>query len=80
MEKKKIGGRGQGDGSTNTGTLLASGLIAGEALIGIVFAALAFAEIKLLEVFGKPSYLLGLAGILGLGAFLVARSLRAAKN
>lgn len=33
----------------NTGVLLASGLIAGEALIGLLFAALAFKEIKLYE-------------------------------
>jgi uncharacterized oligopeptide transporter (OPT) family protein len=79
MEKKKTPGEAK-ERVTNTGTLLASGLIAGEALVGIVFAVLAFLEIKLLEVFGKPSYLLGLAGILGLGAFLVARSLRAANN
>jgi len=78
MEKKKIAGE-EKDRATNTGTLLASGLIAGEALIGIVFAILAFLEIKLLEVFGKPSYLVALAGILGLGSFLVIRSLRASR-
>ena len=75
LEKKKIGGV-EKERAANTGTLLASGMIAGEALIGIVFAALAFFEVKMLEVFGKPSYLIALAGILGLGAFLVVRSLR----
>jgi hypothetical protein len=55
----------------NTGTLLASGLIAGEALTGIVFAALAFAEIQLLSMFRAPSYLLSLVGMAALGAILV---------
>ena len=40
----------------NTGVLLASGLIAGEALIGLVFASLAFFEIPLFEIFKEPSY------------------------
>ena len=78
MEKRKAPGEAK-DKATNTGTLLASGLIAGEALIGIVFAVLAFLEIKLLAVFGSPSYLLGLVLILGLGAYLVARPLRSTK-
>lgn len=60
----------------NTGTLLASGLIAGEALIGILFATLAFAEVELFRVLARPSYLLSLAGIFGLGLFLVLGSLR----
>jgi len=65
---------------TNSGTLLASGLIAGEALIGIVFAAVAFAEIELPRVFGAPSYALGLAGLLALGALLVLRAFGAARS
>jgi len=67
------------DRVSNIGTLLGSGLIAGEALIGILFAALAFAEIKMFEVIEKPSYLLGLVGILAIGAFLVFRALSAFK-
>jgi putative OPT family oligopeptide transporter len=55
----------------NTGTLLASGLIAGEALTGILFAALAFAEIEILAVSKEPSYLASLASMAVLGAFLV---------
>ncbi|MBN2265511.1 MAG: oligopeptide transporter, OPT family, partial [Candidatus Aminicenantes bacterium] len=64
----------------NTGTLLASGLIAGEALIGIVFAALAFFEVQLFGVFERPPYWLGLLGLLALGALLVARSVRAGRR
>ncbi len=78
LEKRKIEGPAR-ERAVNTGTLLASGLIAGEALIGILFAALAFFEIGLFEAFDKPSYLVALAGILALGAYLTARALRAAK-
>jgi putative OPT family oligopeptide transporter len=74
LEKKKIVGEDK-ERVANTGTLLASGLIAGEALIGIVFAALAFFEIGLFEIFKRPSYLLALAGILALGGFLVVRAM-----
>jgi hypothetical protein len=56
----------------NTGTLMASGLIAGEAMIGILFAALAFAGIELFGVFENPSYLFSLVGIAFLGVVLVA--------
>ncbi len=44
----------------NTGVLLASGLIAGEALIGLVFAALAFAEVPLFSIFESPSFITSL--------------------
>jgi uncharacterized oligopeptide transporter (OPT) family protein len=59
------------DRAENTGTLLASGLIAGEALTGILFAALAFADIEILAVFKEPSYLSSIASMAILGAFLV---------
>ena len=51
----------------NVGVLLASGLIAGEALLGLLFAGLAFAEIKMFQMFESPSYLLSLVciGIIG---------------
>jgi len=44
----------------NVGILLAAGLIAGEALIGLLFAGCAFAEVKLLAIFAKPSFLVSL--------------------
>jgi putative OPT family oligopeptide transporter len=46
--------------STNTGMLVASGFIAGEALMGLGVAALAFFEIKLPAIFPQPSYLISL--------------------
>ncbi|HQF43241.1 MAG TPA: OPT/YSL family transporter, partial [Ignavibacteriaceae bacterium] len=44
----------------NNGILLAAGLIAGEALIGLLFAGLAFGEIKLFELSAEPSFLISL--------------------
>jgi len=79
MEKGRIEGEAR-EKAVNTGTLAASGLIAGEALVGIVFAALAFFEVGLFEVFKRPPYWLGLIGILALGWFLVARSIRGARR
>jgi putative OPT family oligopeptide transporter len=66
------------DRSENAGTLLASGLIAGEALTGILFAALAFAEIEVPSVLGAPSYLVSLVAMAALGAVLVMVPRRAA--
>jgi putative OPT family oligopeptide transporter len=79
MEAKKIAGEDK-ERITNTGTLMASGLIAGEALIGILFATLAFAEIELFQVFKNPSYLLGLIGLSAIGAFLAVRALGASRE
>jgi len=79
MEKRELAAEGK-EAAANTGTLFSSGLIAGEALIGIVFAAVAFFEIGLFHVFKDPPYLLGLAGILALGGLLVARSIGAARR
>jgi len=61
---------------TNRGTLLASGLIAGEALTGIFFATLAFAEVELPAAFPRPSYLISLILLSLLGLYLVWRSLQ----
>ncbi len=44
----------------NTGVLLASGLIAGEALVGLLFAFLAVVEIKTPIIFEHPSFLISL--------------------
>jgi putative OPT family oligopeptide transporter len=58
--------------STNTGMLLASGLIAGEALMGLGIASLAFFDVKLPVVFQEPSYLVSLL-VFGLIAFILVR-------
>ncbi|HEX3681973.1 MAG TPA: oligopeptide transporter, OPT family [Bryobacteraceae bacterium] len=60
----------------NTGVLTASGLIAGEAILGLVWAGLQFAPENIrshLQLFPHPSYLIGLAVLAGL-AFLMIRS------
>jgi len=44
----------------NNGVLLAAGLIAGEALIGLLFAFLAFQEIPVAHIFEEPSFLVSL--------------------
>jgi len=55
----------------NVGILIASGLIAGEALMGLVIATFRFFEWPLPKIFDDPSYLLGFAVIVVLGILLV---------
>jgi putative OPT family oligopeptide transporter len=56
----------------NVGILVASGLIAGEALMGLVVAAFKFFDWPLPEIFKNPSYLFGLV-VMALVAFLLVR-------
>lgn len=56
----------------NVGVLCASGLIAGEALMGLVTAFFAWREWPLPKFFDDPSFLLGL-GVLGLLALILIR-------
>ena len=55
----------------NVGVLTASGLIAGEALMGLVIATFRFFEWPLPVIFKEPSYLFGSAVIALLGLLLV---------
>jgi putative OPT family oligopeptide transporter len=55
----------------NTGILLAAGLIAGEALIGLLFAAFAFWEVSLLSIFAEPSFIISLIVLAFIGWLLV---------
>jgi putative OPT family oligopeptide transporter len=55
----------------NVGILTASGLIAGEALMGLVIATFRFMEWPLPKIFADPSYLFGFAVIVALGVLLV---------
>ena len=64
----------------NNGTLLAAGLIAGEALIGLVFAAMAFADKKPYVIFQNPSFITSLFVFVIVGLFLVLVPLRNAGN
>jgi putative OPT family oligopeptide transporter len=54
----------------NNGVLLASGLIAGEALVGLVFAGLAFFAVSVPAIFEKPSFITSLAVFVFIGLFL----------
>jgi uncharacterized membrane protein YdcZ (DUF606 family) len=53
------------------GILTASGLIAGEALMGLVIATFRFFEWPLPKIFAEPSYLFGFAVIVMLGVLLI---------
>lgn len=68
------------DKINNSGTLIASGLIAGEALIGLLFAGLYFAEIPMPEFFKDPSYLISLGVMIVVGWFMVWYSTRSARR
>jgi hypothetical protein len=70
LEKRKVEGAAK-EKIGNVGVLLASGLIAGEALLGLLFAGLAFAEIRIYHVFENPTYLLSLAAIAVIALVLV---------
>lgn len=79
VEKRKIEGAKK-EQINNTGILLSSGLIAGEALIGLLFAGLAFADIKIFHVFASPSFLGSVVAIVIIGLFLILTPLKKGKN
>ncbi len=60
----------------NTGILVASGLIAGEALTGLVVAAFRFFEWPLPRVFAQPSFLVGLGVLALLAWYMIHTPLR----
>jgi len=55
----------------NVGILTASGLIAGESLMGLIIATFRFFEWPLPKIFQNPSYLIGFGIILLMGVLLV---------
>jgi putative OPT family oligopeptide transporter len=57
----------------NVGVLIASGMIAGEALLGLVFAGMAFADVRMFHVFDSPWYIASLVCI-GLIGFVLVRT------
>jgi putative OPT family oligopeptide transporter len=79
VEKRKMEGNKR-DAMNNVGVLLASGLIAGEALIGLLFAGLAFAEVEIFQAFESPWYLWSVVSIGIIGWFLIRLPLRSAKQ
>jgi putative OPT family oligopeptide transporter len=55
----------------SVGVLAASGLIAGEALTGLVTATFSFLKIKIPVLFASPSYIAGIVVLIVLGIILV---------
>ncbi len=78
-EKRKIQGSTR-EALNNVGVLLASGLIAGEALIGLLFAGLAFGEVKIFSAFEKPWYMWSVLCICFLGWLLIRLPLKSANG
>jgi len=60
ISKRKKHNEAQVARMDNIGVLLAAGLIAGEALVGLVFAALAFFEVDVFVIFKNPSFIVSL--------------------
>lgn len=60
----------------NTGVLLSSGFIAGEALMGLLFATMAFFDKKMFHIWEHPSYWVSLLVLLILALILVWVPLR----
>jgi OPT family oligopeptide transporter len=79
MEAKNNFNENQKASLANTGILLASGLIAGEALMGLLFAGLAFGDIKL-WAFPYESFITSLFVFAFLGWLLVKVPLGTAKR
>lgn len=69
-ERKKLNA-GQKIRVENVGVLLASGLIAGEALMGLVFAGLAFFDVKLFTIFANPSFAISLVVLIIISLILI---------
>ncbi len=60
----------------NNGVLLASGLIAGEALVGLLFAFFAVVEIQTPRIFEAPSFLVSLLVFVIVGYILISTPLK----
>ena len=69
-EKKKFND-GQKARVENTGVLLASGFIAGEALMGLVFALFYFLNIPTVQIFANPSFAVSILVLIIIGFVLV---------
>ncbi len=81
MAEKRIKGESQKEMVENTGLLLASGLVAGEALTGILFAALYASDISLRTLLGfsedfQGFWILGVLTLIGLAYYLIHTPLK----
>ncbi len=64
----------------NVGVLLAAGFIAGEALIGLLFAGFAFGEIPMPAIFNEPPFTIGAIVIVIVALFMIFTPARNAGN
>jgi len=76
IAKRRGLNEGQTTRATNIGILVASGMIAGEALMGLVVAGFVGLEQPLPEVFAQPSYLVGTVVLALLACILIMVPLR----
>ncbi|MHC9544365.1 MAG: OPT family oligopeptide transporter [Vulcanimicrobiota bacterium] len=77
---KKEFNKEQNEKVENTGVLVASGLIAGEALIGLVFAALYFFKMMPPALCKNPSFFTSILVIIGIGVLLTAIPISSAQK
>ena len=80
VNKKRKFNEGQMARVENTGVLLASGFIAGEAIMGLVFALFYFLEIPSIQIFANPSFLVSILVLIVIGIVLVMIPVKNAGN
>ena len=76
ISKKRGYSLGQSVRMENTGVLLASGFIAGEALMGLIFALMYFLDVPTFAIFENPSFIVSILVLLVISAVLVYVPLR----
>ena len=76
VNDRKKHNEGQRARVENTGVLLASGFIAGEALMGLVFALMYFLNIPLFSIFENPDFSISIIVLVVIGLVLVLIPIR----
>jgi tetrahydromethanopterin S-methyltransferase subunit E len=76
VNDRKKHNEGQRARVENTGVLLASGFIAGEALMGLVFALMYFLDISLFAIFENPDFSISIVVLVIIGLVLVLVPIR----
>jgi len=79
VKKRKLN-EAQGIRVENLGVLLAAGFIAGEALVGLLFAGFAFADVKMFEIFKNPPFSISTVVLVLVALALIFIPLRNAGN
>lgn len=76
ISEKRKHNEGQKIRVSNNGVLIASGLIAGEALLGLVLASLAFFRIDIPVIFTEPTFIISLVVLALIALFLIVFPLK----